>query len=185
MVHPTARVLLPTAAIAAVLAACAAPGALDRGGTASSQDGEAMVAAMPHADTGWLLLGRTEGASLYIHPRSTLRVGSSAFIMVVAAKHRPTVLPDGATIGSLKERYEIDCPGRRYRRHDGTAHADGAGLGPILGTVGQDQWKGISPQTVMAAVSSAVCAGPAPDAFEAPPGPGLRLPRRATRVFRT
>lgn len=160
----------------AALCGCAAP----RGGTGA---GGAASAAGPEA--GWLLLGRTEGASLYIHPRSTLRVGSSAFIMVVAANHRPAVLPDGATVGSLRERYEIDCEGRRYRRHDGTAHPDNAALGPVLGRVGQDQWKGITPETVMAAVSSAVCGAAAPDAPDDFRGPAWRSRRVEPGTYRT
>ena len=135
----------------------------------------------------WLLLGRTEGASVYIDPRSTLRVGSSAFIMVMAAKHQPVLLPGGGSIGSLRERYEIDCAGQRYRRHDGTAHPDRAALGPVLGRVGQDHWKNINPETVMGAVSAAACSGAAtqdaPDIT--PPGPVLRPPLNPRPTFRT
>jgi hypothetical protein len=185
MAHPTARVFLP-AVVAAAFAACATP-ASDRAGASPAPASQAAAAASPQAEAGWLLLGQTEGASLYIHPRSTLRIGSSAFIMVVAMRHQPMLLPDGAEVGSLRERYEIDCAGRRYRRYDGTAHPDRAALGPVLGRVGQDDWKGINPRTVMAAVSTAVCSAAAPADRDdaAPPGPPWRFPRSPTRIFRT
>jgi hypothetical protein len=186
MAHSISRVSVLPALAAAALAACAAPPATDRAGT-GTEPATTATAASPQAEAGWLLLGQTEGASLYIHPRSTLRIGSSAFIMVVAARHRPMLLPDGAEVGSLRERYEIDCAARRYRRYDGTAHADRAALGPVLGRVGQDDWKGINPRTVMAAVSTAVCSAAAPpdEGDASPPGPAWRFPRSPTRVFRT
>jgi hypothetical protein len=185
MAHSSASVFVATALLAAALAGCAT-NATDRGAAAPGRGTAAATAAPPQSEAGWLLLGETEGASLYIDPRSTLRVGSSAFIMVVAARHRPMLLPDGAEVGSLRERYEIDCAGRRYRRYDGTAHPDRAALGPVLGRVGQDDWRGINPRTVMAAVSTAVCSAGAPGGDDAPPpGPAWRLPRSSTRVFRT
>jgi hypothetical protein len=184
MAHSSARSLALPAVLVAALSACAAP--VTGRGDAATPGAGAAAAASPHPDAGWMLLGQTERASLYIHPRSTLRVGSSAFIMVVAANHRPTVLPDGAEVGSLRERYEIDCAGRRYRRYDGTAHPDRAALGPVLGRVGLDDWKGINPRTVMAAVSSAVCSGGAPGTDDAsPPGPPWRFTRDPARTFRT
>jgi hypothetical protein len=186
MAQSTARVSVLPALAAAALAACAAPPATDRAG-ATTGSATAAATASPQVEAGWMLLGETEGASLYIHPRSTLRVGSSAFIMVVAARHRPMLLPDGAEVGSLRERYEIDCAARRYRRHDGTAHPDRAALGPVLGRVGQDDWRGINPRTVMAAVSTAVCSAAAPpDGGDASPAePAWKFPRSSTRIFRT
>ncbi len=179
MAHPFPRFLALSAALG-ILAGCAAAPA-PRGGGMESGSGQPAAASL---EAGWLLLGRTEGASVYIHPRSTLRVGSSAFIMVVAAKHQPMPLADGASVGSLRERYEIDCAGLRYRRHDGTAHPDRAALGPVLGQVGQDQWKKISPDTIMAAVSFAACSGAtAPNG--APPGPAVRPPGEPNPTFKT
>ena len=173
MARPVPRFVALSAALG-TFAGCAAVPATGGIGTEASP-GQPAAASL---EAGWLLLGRTEGASLYIDPRSTLRVGSSAFIMVVAAKHQPMPLPDGASIGSLRERYEIDCAGQRYRRHDGTAHSDHAALGPVLGRVGQDQWRGINPNTVMAVVSTAACSGTAvPDAPSVvPPGPPVLRP---------
>ena len=148
MAHPLVH-CLALSALLGVLSGCSAVPPADGGGNLAASGQQA---AAPFPESGWLLLGRTEGASVYIHPRSTLRVGSSAFIMVMATKHRPMALPGGASIGSLRERYEIDCSGLRYRLYDGTAHPDGAALGPVLGRVGHDQWKRINPDTVMAAV---------------------------------
>jgi len=185
MAHPIAKLLTLSAVLGALVGCAALPAT--GGGVEPGPSAQAAAAPLPFQEPGWLLLGRTEGASVYIHPRSTLRVGSSAFIMVMAAKHQPVVLPDGARIGSLKERYEIDCAGQRYRRHDGTAHPDQAALGPVLGQVGQDQWRGINPDTVMAVVSTAACADTAvPDMPNvAPPGPVLRSPRNPRATFRT
>lgn len=122
---------------------------------------------------GWLLLGSRGESAVFMHPQSTLRVGSSAFIMLVVSKHQPAVLPGGLTLGSLKERIEIDCGKARYRRHDGTVHPDRGALGPVLARVGQDQWKDVTPNTVMAALSSAVCSGSAPPDATPPSAPGL------------
>ncbi len=131
---------------------------------------------------GWLLLGAHGEGAVYMHPHSTLRVGSSAFIMLVASRRQPAVLPGGVTIGSLKERIEIDCEKARYRRHDGTVHPDQGGHGPVLGRVGQDQWRTVVPNTVMEALSVAVCSGTAsPDA--APPGAPRPAPAPAMPRF--
>lgn len=164
------------------------------GGMDSFQSRAAAAPAVPvveHPGPGWLLLGSTDEGSLYMHPRSTLRVGSSAFIMVVANRRQPVVLPGGASVGSVRERIEIDCHKRRYRRHDGSAHPDHVGLGPVLGQVGQEQWRDVSPSTVMAAVSSAVCSATAPGTAApntqgAPPEPALpRFPRNRRGTFST
>lgn len=109
-----------------------------------------------------------------MHPQSTLRVGSSAFIVLVASKRELAVLPDGVMVGSLKERIEIDCEKARYRRHDGTAHPDRIALGPVLGRVGQDQWRAIVPNTVIAALSLVVCSGTAPPSAAPPGASGVR-----------
>lgn len=160
--------LLGLMALIAALAGCATPPATEGGAMPSPRQ-----AATQRFGPGWVLLGDTEEGALYMHPRSTLRVGSSAFIMVVASKHQPVVLPGGAQVGSLRERYEVDCDKQRYRRHDGTAHPDHAGLGPILGRVGQQQqWNDVRPDTVLAAVSSFVCSGAA-----APDAPAPSVPR--------
>src|SRR5215213_4757481 len=102
MAHPIASFLTLSVVLGALVGCAAFPAGDDRAKLPSAQ------AAAP-LEPGWLLLGRTEGASVYIDPRSTLRVGSSAFIMVMAAKHQPVLLPGGGSIGSLRERYEIDC----------------------------------------------------------------------------
>ena len=136
---------------------------------------------------GWVALGESDDASFFIHPRSTLRVGPSAFIMVVATKHQAATLPGGVRIGSLREWYEIDCDGRRFRRHDGTLHPDQTASGPILAQVGQDQWRDIAPSSVLAAVSSAICSAtsPSPPRGAAPPGPVLRFPKSRRDTFST
>ncbi len=180
--------LLGLAASFAALGGCATPPPAVGGGMNSLP---AQATAPEHPGPGWLLLGSSEEGSLYIHPRSTLRVGSSAFIMVVANKRQPVALPGGASVGSVRERIEIDCGKRRYRRHDGTAHPDHVALGPVLGQVGQEPWKDVPPNTVMAAVSSAVCSATAPDTAPpgtrgAPPEPAVpRLPRNRRGTFST
>ena len=172
--HSRASRLGPPMLMAA-LAGCAAHPAME-GGAASFTPQQAAQRLGPD----WVLLGNTEEGALYMHPRSTLRVGSSAFIMVVASKHQPVVLPGGTQVGSVRERYEVDCVRQRYRRHDGTAHPDHAGLGPVLGQIGQQQWKDVRPGTVLAAVSAFVCSAAAPDASREPAAPPLLRTRRGT-----
>src|SRR3712207_7909658 len=109
--------LLGLAALVAALGGCATAPAGGVGMATTPAPG----AAAPHPGPGWLLLGSNDEGAVYLHPRSTLRVGSSAFIMLVGSRRRPAVLPSGATVGSIRERIEIDCDNRRYRRHDGTA----------------------------------------------------------------
>ncbi len=188
MPHPRIGFLgLP--ALLAALAGCATPPTTTGSDTAPSPS---QAAAPQHPGPGWLLLGSTEEGAVYMHPRSTLRVGSSAFIVLVGSKRRPLVFPDGVSVGSIRERIEIDCERRRFRRHGGTAHPDPVALGPVLGLVGQrEQWKGVNPNTVMAAVASAVCAATAPDPGppdlrDAPPEPALpRFPGTRGGTFRT
>lgn len=174
--------LVVLSAVLGPLAGCAVPAADGGPNFAVRQE-----AGVENLGPGWVPLGRSEGASFFLHPRSTLRVGPSAFIMVVAARHQATTLPSGVQIGSLRERYEIDCDARRFRRHDGTLHPDRAASGPILATVGQDQWKDIAPSTIMAAVSSAICSATAPThpPGAAPPGPAVRPPNGRGRTFST
>lgn len=175
--------LLGLAALLGGLGGCAAPPAAV-GGAAPLANRAAPAA--QHPGPGWLLLGSTEEGSLFMHPRSTLRVGPSTFIMVVANRRQPVPLPSGASVGSVKERIEIDCDGRRYRRRDGTAHPDHVGLGPVLGQVGPEQWRDVPPDTVMAAVSSAVCSATAPGSTGAPPESVVpRLPQGRGQIFRT
>ena len=190
MTHPRLGLLGLTALLAA-LASCAAPPSPTGAGVMTSPD-QAAAPAPQHPGPGWLLLGSTEEGEVYIHPRSTLRAGSSAFILLVGSKHQPVVLPNGASVGSVRERIEIDCARRRFRRHDGTAHPDPAALGPVLGRVGQqEQWRGVTPNTVMDAVAAAVCAATAPkpnspDLRGAPPEPVLpQFPRARGGTFRT
>ncbi len=164
------------------LAGCAAPAADGGAKFATAQTaGEAGLG------PGWVPLGQSGGASFFLHPRSTLRVGPSAFIMIVATRHQAATLPGGVRIGSLRERYEIDCDGQRFRRHDGTLHPDQVASGPILARVGQAEWKDIAPSTVMAAVSSAICSAtaPSPPQGVAPPGPAVRPPRNRRGTFST
>lgn len=171
------------------------------GGCASSPDATgseraafpAQSAAAPVAPgPGWLLLGTHGESAVFMHPQSTLRLGSSAFIMLVASKREPAVLPGGVTVGSLRERIEIDCEGARFRRHDGTAHPDQVALGPVLGRVGQDQWRDVIPNTVMAALSMVACASAAPPSVSPPGAPGVvpappapRFPGSRGGTFRT
>jgi hypothetical protein len=189
MTHPRMSLLgVPT--LVAALAGCATPPVAEGG--MMSFPSQASAPATRHPGPGWLLLGSNEEGALYMHPRSTLRIGSSAFIMLVGSKRQPVVLPSGVSVGSVRERIEIDCDRRRFRRHDGTAHPDPVGLGPVLGQVGQqEQWRGVNPNTVMAAVASAVCAATAPNAAPpnvqgAPPEPALpRFPRTRRGTFST
>ena len=173
-----------------LLGACATPPAVE-GGSASCP-AQPATAAPVAPGPGWLLLGTQGGSSVFLHPQSTLRIGSSAFIMLVASKREPAVLPGGVTVGSLKERIEIDCEKARYRRHDGTAHPDQVALGPVLGRVGQDQWRGIAPNTVIGALSVVVCSGTAPPDSAAPNAPSLpqmpavpRFPKNRGGTFST
>lgn len=162
--------LLALSALLGALGGCATPPAAG-GGLESSpaQSAAAPVAPGP----GWLLLGTHGEGAVFMHPHSTLRVGSSAFIMLVASKRQPAVLPGGVTVGSLRERIEIDCEQARFRRHDGTVHPDQGALGPVLGRVGRDQWRDVVPNTVMAALSMAVCSGMAPPNAAPPGAPGV------------
>ncbi len=175
--------LLGLPALLAALGACATPPAPGDG--LRSFPGQA-AAAPQHPGPGWLLLGSNEDGALYMHPRSTLRVGSSAFIVLVGTKRQPVVLSTGVSVGSVRERMEIDCEGRRYRRHDGTAHPDHVALGPILGQMGQEHWRDVPPNTLVAALSSAVCSATAPNTEGAPPEPAMpRFPRNRTGTFST
>ena len=181
MTHSSVR-LFALSAVLGALAGCAAPTPDGGAGLVTAQG-----AGAANLGPGWLPLGQSGGASFFIHPRSTLRVGPSAFIMIVATELQAATLPDGVRIGSLRERYEIDCDGQRYRRHDGTLHPDQVASGPILAQVGQDQWKGITPSTVMAAVSSAVCSATAPNSQggAAPLDPTVRPPKNRRGTFST
>lgn len=181
--------LIGLSTLLGALGGCAAP-APTGGGLKSfaAQSTAAPVAPGP----GWLLLGSHGEGAVFMHPLSTLRVGSSAFIMVMVSKRQPAVLPSGIVLGSVRERIEIDCEKSRYRRHDGTVHPDQVASGPVLGRVGQDQWKDVGPGTVMAAISSAVCSGTAPPNVAPPgapgslPGPVLpRLPKNRGGTFST
>lgn len=169
---------------------CATPPATAVG--PASLPAQSAAAAPVAPGPGWLLLGTHGESAVFMHPQSTLRVGSSAFIMLVASKREPAVLPGGVTIGSLRERIEIDCGNTRYRRHDGTVHPDQGALGPVLGRVGQDQWRNVVPNTVMAALSSVVCSGTAPPGAASPglprdlPAPAApRFPGSRGGTFRT
>lgn len=171
---PPRAIFLGVAALLVTLGGCAATSDFgDRRALAPAPDRTA-AAASPGA--GWLQLGRHGESTVFIHPRSTLRVGSSAFIVVVTAAARPTTLPGGLTLGSLRERIEIDCGASRFRRHDGTVHPDQVGSGPVLARVGQDQWKAVAPSSVIAAIALAVCRDVPPSMTPAPelgPSPGL------------
>ncbi len=179
--------LLGLSALLGALGGCAAPSAT--GGGTTPFPGQ--TSAARHPGPGWLLLGSNEDGALYMHPSSTLRVGSSAFIVLVGTKRQPVVLSTGISVASVKERMEIDCEGRRYRRHDGTAHPDHVALGPVLGQMGQEQWKDVPPNTLIAALSSAVCSATAPDTTApntqgAPPEPAMpRFPRNRRSTFST
>lgn len=176
--------LLGLSALLGALGGCATPPAV-RGGTTAFP---AQAARAQHPGPGWLLLGSDEDGSLYMHPRSTQRIGSSAFIVLVGKKRQPVVLSNAASVGSVKERFEIACETRRYRRHDGTVHPDQFALGPVLGSMGQGQWEDVPPNTVIAAVSSAVCSAPAsdttaPDIRGAPPRGATPEPAPAEPSF--
>lgn len=164
--------LLGLVSLLGLLGGCATPPA-GTGGPAASLPVRPATAAPVAPGPGWLLLGTHGESAVFMHPQSTLRVGSSAFIMLVASKREPAVLPGGVTVGSLRERIEIDCEKARYRRHDGTAHPDQVALGPVLGRVGQDQWRGVVPNTVIAALSAVVCSGTAPPNAAPPVAPGV------------
>ena len=175
--------LLGLSALLVALGGCATPPASEGG--LRSFSGQAAVPPQ-HPGPGWLLLGSNEDGALYMHPRSTLRVGSSAFIVLVGTKRQPVVLSTGVSVGSVRERMEIDCEGRRYRRHDGTAHPDHVALGPILGQMGQEHWRDVPPNTLVAALSSAVCSATAPNTGGAPPEPDMpRFPRNHRGTFST
>jgi surface-adhesin protein E len=143
------------------------------GGGLTSPSPQSAAAAPASPGPGWLLLGTHGESAVFMHPQSTLRVGPSAFIMLVASKRQPAVLPGGVTVGSLRERIKIDCERARYRRHDGTAHPDQSALGPVLGRVRQDQWRDVVPNTVMAALSLVVCSGTAPPNAAPPRAPAV------------
>lgn len=174
--------LIVLAAVFGPLAGCAVPTAGGQGKSPAAHS-----AGPAYLGPGWVALGESDDAAFFIHPRSTLRVGPSAFIMVVATRHQAATLPGGVRIGSLRERYEIDCDGQRFRRHDGTLHPDQVASGPILARVGQDQWKDIAPSSVLAAVSSAICSAtsPSPPRGATPPDPVLRLPKNRRGTFST
>ncbi len=175
--------LLGLPALLVALGACATPPAPGDG--LRSFPGQA-AAAPQHPGPGWLLLGSNEDGALYMHPRSTLRVGSSAFIVLVGTKRQPVVLSTGVSVGSVRERMEIDCEGRRDRRHDGTAHPDHVALGPILGQMGQEHWRDVPSNTLVAALSSAVCSATAPSTEGAPPEPPMpRFSRNRRGTFST
>ena len=63
--------LLGLSALFAALAGCASP---PSGGDAMPLPAQATVRAPQHPGPGWLLLGSTEEGTVYMHPRSTLRV---------------------------------------------------------------------------------------------------------------
>ena len=108
---------------------------------------------------GWVPVAQNAEGVLFIDPRATLRVGPSVFVTMLDAKRNSTV--------SVRERLEIDCAGRRIRRHDSTLHGDHAALGPALARAGQDTWRDLNPdpKTVFTAL---VCPGGGPNAPEAP-----------------
>jgi surface-adhesin protein E len=182
--------LLGFSALLAALSGCGTPATT---GGAPNSFAAGPKAAPTAPGPGWLLLGSHREGDVFIHPLSTLRVGSSAFIMLVVSKRQPAVLPGGVVLGSARERLEIDCERSRYRRHDGTVHADQIGSGPVLGRIGQDQWKDAAPGTVIAAVSRAVCAGTTPPSATPPTeGPGFapapvvpRVPKARGGTFST
>jgi surface-adhesin protein E len=162
--------LVGLSALLGALGGCATPPATGDGlKSFPPQSASAPLAPGP----GWFLLGAHGEGAVFMHPHSTLRVGSSAFIMLVASRRQPAVLSGGVAVGSLRERIEIDCEKARYRRHDGTVHPDQVALGPVLGWMGQDQWRDVVPNTVMAALSSAVCSGTAPPNAAPPSAPGV------------
>ena len=167
---PSRMVFLGFSALLGTLGGCAAPQNTGAGVPSFPAQTPAQGVASPGA--GWLQLGSHGESTVFLHPHSTLRVGSSAFIMVVVAARRPTTLPGGLTLGSLRERIEIDCEKSRFRRHDGTVHPDQAGSGPVVARVGQDQWKDVTPNSVIAVVSRAVCSEASPSIPPMPGAPG-------------
>lgn len=147
-------------ALLGTLAGCAAPSTDLAGGTATP----------PQPGSGWVEVAQNGEGTLFIDPRSVLRVGPSAFITLLEVKNGTA----GAAGGSLRVRLEIDCDGRRVRQHDATSHGDQSALGPPLMRVGQGDWrdlpadatKGFSP------LAGAVCSnrgGPNPPAPTVPP----------------
>jgi len=165
--------LLGFSALLAALGGCGTLPATGSGLQSVAAEPAVTPAAQPVAPgPGWLLLGSHRDGDVFIHPLSTLRVGSSAFIMLVVSKRQPAVLPGGVVLGSARERLEIDCERSRYRRHDGTVHADQIGSGPVLGRIGQDQWKDVAPER-----SSPPCRAPF-----APPRSRRTARRRARRA---
>ncbi len=161
---PPSRIRAAAAALAllAILAACAVPSAGPAGQTAPDS------VAAPQPGSGWVPVAQSAEGVLFVDPRATLRVGPSVFITMLDAKRESTV--------SVRERLEIDCAGRRIRRHDSTLHGDRAALGPALARAGQNEWRDLhpDPKTVFTALANLVCSGGAPEAPGAAPPPAQR-----------
>lgn len=99
------------------------------------------------------------------------------FITVLDAKRGSTV--------SIRERMEIDCDGKRIRRHDSTLHGDHFALGPALDRLGQDGWHDLhpDPKKVFTAVANLVCPRVGTNV---PENPGAAPPvQRRTRTLST
>lgn len=148
-------------ALFGALAGCAAPSTDLAGGGAG---------ASPQPGNGWVQVAQNGEGTLFIDPRSALRVGPSAFITLIEVKNGTA----GVAGGSLRVRLEIDCDGKRVRQHDATSHGDQAALGPALMRVGQGDWRDLSPDATkgFGPLAGALCSnrgGPAPPAPAVPP----------------
>ncbi len=143
-------------ALLGTLAACAAPSAQLARQTPPNPD------AAPKPGSGWVQVTRNPQGVLFVDPRATLRVGSSVFLTLLDAKRGSTV--------SIRERVEIDCVGKRIRRHDSSLHGDHAALGPALARAGQNEWRDLhpDPKTVFTALANLACPGSGSNAPETP-----------------
>ena len=146
MILPRARAAAALA-LSDSLAACAVPSA---------------DLASPKPGAGWVQVSQNAQGVLFLDPRSTLRTGNSVFLTVLDAKRGSTVV--------LRERVEIDCEGKRMRRHDVTVHADRAAQGPALARAGQTPWLELNPdpKTVFTALANLACHGRAPPGMGTP-----------------
>ena len=153
------RGVIAAFALLGTLAGCAAPPA-DLAGDASPKPGG-----------GWVQVAQNGEGTLFVDPRSVLRVGPSAFITLLEVKNRA----GGVAGGSLRVRLEIDCDGKRMRQHDATSHGDPAALGPALMRVGQSDWRDLPPDPNLGfnPLAKVVCSGrgPNPPTTAAPPAP--------------